>query len=184
MLRSAHLCVIALFTVGTCTSINAQTDTAARGFEVTAGTLASLYQSVYSFQDGFAFDLAIGRPIDEVWKWRIGTRLAVGPLLPEAYVRLLAVMQFGSWMPSVGFEIGVTSRARFDEGKELLREFRVITEEDISPFYVAVHTTPVSFQLWDRWRLSVLELQFGTHLSHIGRTLRAQVGLVAVGTTL
>jgi hypothetical protein len=105
-------------------------------------------------------------------------------LLPEVYARLIASVEIGSWQPAAGIEIGVTRRARFDEGKKLLRETRAALEDDISPFFVAVHTAPVSFKAWDRWRLSFLELQFGTHLSHFGRTLRAQVGLVSVGATL
>lgn len=184
MPKHLRLLLIALLGAGSHGSLLAQADSVAYPYEVTAGMMASIYQSVFSFQGGYALDAAVGRPLDATWKWQIGMRLGMEPLRPEGYVRLLATAEVDSWRPTVGLEIGASRRARFDEGKKLLRETREATEGDISPFYVAVHTTPISFQIWKHWRISIVELQFGTHLTHVGRTLRAQIGLISVGATL
>ena len=163
--------------------LHAQVEPKGHDFEVTTGVSASLYQSVFSFQQSSALEAALRSRITGAWCWQLGARLGFNPALPEVFARLLVAPEIDAWQPAVGLELGVTRRARFDAGKQLLREMRMATEGDISPFYVAVHTAPLSFRLWDRWRVSVLEMQLGTHLGHIGRTLRAQVGILSVGVT-
>lgn len=165
------------------TPLYAQEPGKSRDGEITAGVSASLYQSVFSFQQGSAVEAAFRNRIKGAWSWQIGARLGLNPALPEGFARLLATPDIDSWQPEVGLEFGVTRRARFEAGKGLLREMRAATEADISPFYVAVHTAPLSFHVWDGWRVSLFDLQIGTHLGHIGRTMRAQVGLLAVGVT-
>ena len=163
----------------------AQGPETSQGLNVSAGISVCVYQSVFSFQQSYAVGATLRGPIAEALSWQAGFRLGMESVsLPEAFGGALAGVQVGSWMPEVGMEIGVTRRAHFDPGKELLREMRSATEGDISPFYCAVQTAPLSFRAWDTWRLSFLELQVGTHFSHFGRTLRVQIGVVSVGRAL
>lgn len=152
--------------------------------EVSTGVSMLLYQSVFSYQESIAFETALRGHIVSSWDWQIGARLGFTPVLPEGFVRLLAAPEIGAWRPSVGFELGFTNRARFEEGEKLLRETRAATERDISLFYIAGHATPLSFKIWNRWRVSVLELHIGTHIGHTGRTARVQIGIVSVGVTI
>jgi hypothetical protein len=165
-------------------SLFSQETTARVPFELSGGVSLSLYQSVYSFQSGGAAEAAIMREIAGDWTWQAGARLGLDGLQPEAFARLLAVPKLNAWQPRVGFEIGYTSRPHFDKGDKLLREARRAMQGDISPFYVAAYAAPLSFRLWRDWRLNVLELQFGTHLGHSGRTLRAQLGIFSLAKTL
>jgi hypothetical protein len=66
----------------------------------------------------------------------------------------------------------------------LLVEARASARRDLTPVYVAVHAVPLRFHTFDRFALSFLELQIGTHVSPFGRYLRLQLGLLAVGVTL
>ncbi len=154
------------------------------GIELTGGVSAAIYQSVYSLQQSFALEMGLRGELGHAFGWQAGVRLGLGPALPEIYGRVLVTQQIGSWQPDAGLEFGYTRRGRFEAGKELLREMRQATETDISPFYAAVHAAPLSFRLGDRWRVSFIEIQFGTHIGHPGRTLRAHVGLLSVGVTL
>ncbi len=165
-------------------SLFSQETTARAPFEFSGGASLLLYQSVYSFQSGGAAEAAIMREITRDWAWQAGARLGLDGSRPEAFARLLAVPKLGAWQPRVGLEIGYTSRPHFDEGEKLLRQARRAMQDDISPFYIAACAAPLSFRLWRDWRLNVLELQFGTHLGHSGRTLRAQLGIFSVAKTL
>jgi hypothetical protein len=66
----------------------------------------------------------------------------------------------------------------------LLAEARASARRDLTPVYVAVHAVPLRFRAFDRFALSLLELQIGTHVSPFGRYLRLQLGLLGVGVTL
>jgi hypothetical protein len=152
--------------------------------EASSGVSALLYQSVFSFQPSIAVETALGGELARRWTWQAGVRLGIEPLLPEAFVRLAVSPRVGAWRPSVGLELGMTSRARFEEGSQLLAEMRAATESDIGPLYLAVFAAPLSIALGDRWRLSVLELLVGTHLGDTGRTVRIQAGLVSAAVQL
>ncbi|HNY03090.1 MAG TPA: hypothetical protein PKG48_10905 [Bacteroidales bacterium] len=148
--------------------------------EIQAGFGMLITQSVFSMQNGFAPELAVAKEFSESLAWQAGIRLGLNPVLPEAFGRLLVRQRVGAWQPAVGLELGTTRRTRFDAGKALLRETREAMQGTISPFYVAVHAAPLSFGIREKWRLSLLEIDFGTHFSHPGRTLRAQVMLVTL----
>jgi hypothetical protein len=154
------------------------------GFEYSAGTSFLIYQSVFSMDGTLAFEGTMRGPIAPAWRWQAGFRLGFSPERPELFGGVLLTQGLGSWRPAIGVELGVTSRAKFAEGKGLLRETRQTMEGNISPVYVAMQTAPLSFAFSERWRVSFLEIHIGTHLSHIGRTMRAQVGIVTVGATL
>ncbi len=152
--------------------------------EFSAGTAMTIYQSVFSLRQSFAFEAAARKCIGRYWYAQAGGRLGITPALPEAFIRVLASPELDSWRPEIGIELGYTRRVKFDAGKMLLRETRLATESDISPFYAAVHAAPISYRLWDNLRVSFLEFQFGTHFGQFGRTLRAQIGLITVGGAL
>ena len=159
-------------------------DKKAKPQEISAGASLLLYQSVFSFQESAGVEVAYKSQIMEQLDWQIGARLGISPVHPEAFVRLLIVPKFQTWKPMVGLECGVTTRAHFDEGDKLLRETRQAMEDDISPVYIACYAAPLSFQIKKNWSLSLLELTVGTHLVHMGRTVRVQVGLFTLGRSL
>lgn len=153
-------------------------------FEISSGTSMMLYQSVFSFQESIAFETAFRGNLTGNWDWQVGARLGFDPALPDGFIRLLAAPRIGAWQPFVGFEFGVTNRAHFKQGENLLQETRAAMEGDISHFYVAGHSAPLSFKVWDKWRVSVLELHIGTNLGHTGQTVRVQVGVISIGRTI
>lgn len=149
--------------------------------EISSGASMQLYQSVFSFQPSFGGMAAIRGKLHGDLDWQLGVRLGSQPGGMEGFGRLLAAPEFGAWAPMVGFEIGLTQRARFEAGDKLLREARQAMEGGISPFYVGGYAAPLSFKLGNAWRLSVMELQIVSHLGHLGRTMRLQVGAVTLG---
>lgn len=156
----------------------------ARTSEISVGLSMLIYQSVYALESSTALELAWKNPMPGFWSWQVGARLGVTPALPEAYVRILAEPDLGSWQPAAGVELGYTNRDRFSAGDLLLRETRAAMEGQRSHLYIAGHAAPASFRLWNDWRVSVLELQIGTHLRNAGRTMRVQVGVIAVGKAI
>jgi hypothetical protein len=152
-------------------------------FEASAAGTMLFYQSVYSFQSSLGIEAAFRGNIRGPMQWQAGLRLGLNPVLPEGFARLLVVQKVGKWQPSAGIELGLTKRAYFDDGEALLRESREAMRTDINSLYISGHAAPLSFKVADAWRISVMELDIGTHLSHIGRTIRVQVYLVSVGIT-
>ncbi len=149
--------------------------------ELSSGFSMLLYQSVYSYQLNSAIEMGLRGDLIEGWDWQVGTHFGINPMLPDLYVRLLAAPEVRAWQPSVGFEFGFTNRAHFEAGDKLLRETRVAMEGDISHFYIAGHSAPLSFKISNNWRVSVLELHIGTHVGHLGRTARVQIGVISLG---
>lgn len=162
----------------------AQPVTPAERVEVSAGADVLLSVSPYAGATDRIVHAAVHGPIAGSLKWGAGVWLGLGPARPAAFARLLVAPTFGIWEPAAGLELGVAARDDLGDGDKLLRELRASSVADISPFYVAVHTMPLSFRPWERFRFSVLELQVGTPLTPFGRIVRFQVGLVALGVTL
>ncbi len=154
------------------------------GMEVSTGFSMLIYQHVASFQPSFAIESALKAPIAGTCFWQAGVRLGFSPARPEAFMRFLVHPEYGTWQPVVGLEAGITQRARFDAGENLMSEIRRATEKDISPLYVAIHAAPLSLRIRKNWHIRLLDFQFGTHVSHPGRTLRLQVGLLSIGGAL
>lgn len=153
-------------------------------FELSTGTSMMLYQSVYSFQQSVAWETAIRGNVSRQWDWQLGARMGIDPVLPDFFARFLAAPELGFWRPFVGVEFGYTNRAHFEAGEKLLRETRTAMEKNISHFYIAGHSAPLSFNVWEKYRISLLELHIGTHLGHSGRTLRVQLGVISIGRRL
>jgi len=152
-----------------------------KDFEVTAGFGILIYQSAYNLQNSYGVEAAVRSNIKGPVDWQAGLRLGFDPALPEVFGRILAFQEVGAWRPEIGLELGISSRAYFEDGAMLLRESREAMQTDINGFYMAIHTAPVAFTIRDNWKLSVLEIDFGTHFTNIGRTLRAQVTVISVG---
>jgi hypothetical protein len=140
--------------------------------------------SPYAASTSRALHVAIRGPIAGDLVWGAGVRLGIGPVHPEGFARILAAPVFDVWEPAAGLELGVTARADFENDDKLLRELRERSVDGVSPFYVAVHAMPLSFRLWERLRFSVFEFQVGTHFVPLGRVVRLEFGLIAVGMTL
>jgi len=155
----------------------AQTGVADGGLEVSAGMSMLVYQSVYSFEQSTAVETAVRGHAIKALDWQAGTRLGIDRMLPDLFVRLLVAPKTGMWSPFLGVEFGYSNRGRFSDGNLLLRESRKAMEGDMSHFYIAGHSAPLSFTIWKTWRISIMELHIGTHAQHIGRTLRVQAGL-------
>jgi hypothetical protein len=161
---------VAVFAVTT--SLLAQSD-----LEVSAGLSMLVYQSVYSFEQSTAIETAVRGHAIKTLDWQAGTRLGIDRMLPDVFVRLLVAPRSGMWSPFLGVEFGYTNRGRFSDGNLLLRESRKAMEGEISHFYIAGHSAPLSFTWRKKWRISVMELHIGTHAQHMGRTMRVQAGL-------
>jgi hypothetical protein len=152
--------------------------------EVSAGASMLLSVSPYAGSVERAVNVTLRGPIVRAWKWGAGGRLGIGPARPEGFVQLLAAPVFDIWEPAAGLELGITARDDFSDESKLLRELRETSIADVSPFYAAIHTMPLSFRLWERFRFSALEFQVGTHLTPFGRVVRLEFGLISVGAAL
>lgn len=131
-----------------------------------------------------AIDATVDGPVAHAWFWTAGARLGLSPVAPEVFGRLSARPRFGTWTPSAGLEVGVTVRGLEDQGDRLLMELRSVSQRELSPLYVAIHSAPLRFRLSEQWRLSCLELSVGTHLAPIGRYVRVNLLLASIGVAL
>jgi hypothetical protein len=93
---------------------------------------------------------------------------------------VLLAEEAGVWNPDIGLELGITTRAEFKEGSALLRETREATQTGLGVFYISIHAAPLSFRIKEKWRLSALEVDVGTHFADFGRTLRGQLTILSV----
>ena len=150
-------------------------------YEVNAGFGMLIYQSAYNLQNSFGIEAAVKSKIKGPIDWQAGLRLGFNPVLPEFFGRILANQHVGIWHPEIGLELGFTNRTYFEDGAILLQETRKAMQTDISAFYVAIHTAPLAFEIRENWKLSLIEVDFGTHFSNFGRTLRAQVMVISAG---
>jgi hypothetical protein len=151
--------------------------------DVSAGMAVVGYQTVYSATAGSVLEVAVEGRVRRAFTLGAGTRLWLAAGQPEAFLRAAAAPTFGDWRPALGLELGLTAAPTFGEGDLMLRETRAAMEEGIGPWYVAFHATPLRWRLGRRWLVSVLELTLGTHLAHLGRTSRIQLGLLSVGVS-
>jgi hypothetical protein len=152
--------------------------------EVGLGTSALLVLGPMSGSSSFAVDATARGPLARAWQWNAGVRVGVSPPSPELFAGVAIAPRIGAWQPSVGLELGLSTRGDDDAGSALLREARDASRTGLSPVYFAFHGAPLSFWLADDWRFSVLELQLGTHVAPLGRYVRAQLGIVSLGMRL
>lgn len=152
-----------------------------KDFEVTAGFGMLIYQSAYNLQNSSGLEAAVRSKIAGPADWQGGLRIGLNPILPEVFGRIILQQESGAWRPEIGLELGITGRAKFEDGDFLLRETRQAMQTGINSMYMAIHAAPLAFTIHKNWKLSALEIDFGTHFSHFGRTLRAQVMLISIG---
>jgi len=149
-------------------------------YEVNAGFSMLIYQTVYTMENSFAIEAAVRNKLVGSVDWQAGVRLGLGPVLPEVFGRVVLIQEVGIWKPDIGVEIGVTTRATFQDDTGLLAETRKAMNQEVGIVYLSIHAAPLSFRIKKKWRLSVLELDFGTHFVDFGRTLRGQLTLFSI----
>jgi len=157
---------------------------AASRAELSLGAGGLVYLSPYAGWAGGAVTLAVQRRFLDAVEWGVGTRLGFSPARPEYFGRLLAAPRFTHWEPSVGLEVGLSTRDDLARGGKLLSEIRERSLDSVSPIYFAWRATPLRWRVSDRWSLSALELQVGTHIAPMGRVARAEIVALSVGVTL
>jgi hypothetical protein len=162
------------------TTVNAQEVKNRPVYEVNAGIGMLIYQTVYTMENSFALEAAVRSKLTGPVYWQTGVRLGLGPVLPDFFGRLILIQEVGIWRPDIGIEIGVTARAQFQDDTGLLAETRKTMNQGTGIAYFSVHAAPLSFVIREKWRLSALELDFGTHFADFGRTLRGQITVLSI----
>jgi len=150
------------------------------GLEISAGTGVVIYQSAFATQNITGLEVAARGGLHHPIQWQAGARFWLEPTSPELFGRLLFSQQSGSWSPMVGLELGATGKPKFGEGSKLLRETRQAMLTDSGPFYMSIHIAPLSFTWSETWRISAAEINFGTHLKNMGRTLRLHLSIISL----
>jgi hypothetical protein len=160
----------------------------AAGHEVSLGvttvSTSSFFRSTASrwgLDAGYAYGLG-------AWRLGGGVRLALPrgaasvPL--ELYARALLSARWGSWMPAVGPELGLSGLSVLEPRTTGLPEdIDALEGERLGNVYLAFHAAPLRFAVRG-FTVSALELQWGTTFTPPGGTLRLQVGLLHVGVPL
>ena len=156
----------------------------AQALEVSAGASSLLVLGPLSGQVSTAIDASVSGPVVNMFRWTAGARLGLGAWSSEAFGRFSAALSFGTFSPTAGIELGLSARADDDTANKLLSEGRASSREQLVPAYVALHAAPLRFALFERYRLSALELQIGTHFVPFGRFVRLNVQLISIGVAL
>ena len=156
----------------------------AQALELSGGASSLIVLGPLSGQASTALDVNVTGPISDVFAWSAGARLGIGAWSSEAFGRVTAAVSFGSLAPAAGLELGLSARSDDDSGDKLLIQGRAASREELFPGYVALHAAPLRFRLFERFRLSVLELQVGTHFVPLGRFVRLNLQLISVAVAL
>jgi hypothetical protein len=102
----------------------------------------------------------------------------------ELYARALLSARWGSWMPAVGPELGLSGLSILEPRTTGLPEdIDALEGERLGNVYLAFHAAPLRFAVRG-FTVSALELQWGTTFTPPGGTLRLQLGLLHVGVPL
>lgn len=152
--------------------------------EIHAGMSALLYQHIFSFQTGMAFEASVSRELKHNCSVSLGTRVGIDPLLPEIFIRMGAKHTIKFWTPEGGLELGYSKRSQFKNEKLLLSEMQNATDKNISPFYIAFYANPLNFTIRNKYNINMFDIQIGSHFDHLGRTVRLQTSLVNLGVKL
>ena len=158
--------------------------TRAHALEVSGGASSLIVLGPLSGQTSMALDASLTGPIANAYAWSAGARLGIGAWSSEVFGRVTAGLELGPLLPTAGIELGVSARSDDDSGEKLLAEGRASSRQDLFPGYIALHTAPLRFRLFDNLRVSVLELQLGTHFVPLGRFVRLNVQLISLAVVL
>jgi hypothetical protein len=159
-------------------------NTRAQALEISGGASSLIVLGPLSGQASTAIDASLSGPITDVFAWSAGARLGIGAWSSEAFGRVTAAVGLGLLSPAAGIELGFSARSDDDSGDKLLADGRASSREDFFPGYIAIHTSPLRFRLFERFRLSVLDFQVGTHFVPLGRFVRLNVQLISVAVVL
>jgi hypothetical protein len=152
--------------------------------QLSAGYGMLIYQSGYGLKNSYGVEFIAGRPLNELLIIESGFRIGIDYVQPDAFLRLCAGDKFGIWRPVIGIESGYSNRIYFDGSSNLLKETRDAMSNDLGHFYVSSHAGIFSFELKNKWNISLLEINFGTHYRNIGTTLRLQTTFIRILKTL
>jgi hypothetical protein len=158
--------------------------TRAHALEINGGASSLMVFGPLSGQLSTAVDASVSGPINHVYAWSAGARLGIGAWSSELFGRVTAGLELGPLLPAAGVELGWSARSDDDPGDKLLAEGRASSREGLFPGYIALHTSPLRFRLFDNLRISVLELQLGTHFVPLGRFVRLNVQLISLAVVL
>jgi hypothetical protein len=94
-----------VFAVCASWDVQAQSVGSAPDYQVSTGVSAALYQSVFSFEQSFAYETAFQSRLSGLWRWQIGARVGFNPSLPEGFFRVLSESGMRPAVPAwaVGF---------------------------------------------------------------------------------
>lgn len=152
--------------------------------ELSAGYGMLIYQSGYGLNNSYGVEFVAGKSLHELLKLEGGFRLGLDYIQPDAFLRLCASARFGLWNPAIGIESGYSNRICFDGNSNLLKETRDAMSRDLGHFYLSSHTEIFSFEFRKNWNINLLEINFGTHYTNFGTTLRLQTTLIRILKTL
>lgn len=151
--------------------------------EVSLGASGLLYYAAFSNDATLSLDAAVRMPLGERFALTGGARLALGTVRVEGYGRFEVAPRIGVWRPTTGVELGVTSRAYYEDGDGVVGALARLSRRDLIPLYAGLHAAPLRFALGDHWTLSFAEIAIGTELAPAGRYVRLGVSLFMLGVT-
>ncbi len=152
--------------------------------EVSVGSSGLLYYAAYSSAASLSLDLTVRGALIDALDVAGGLRLGLGTVRIEGFARVEIAPQLGAWRPATGIELGVTSRAHYEDGSGIVGELARTSRRELAPVYVAIHALPLRFAIDRCWSIGFLELQLGTNLVPAGRYVRLQLGLITLGVSL
>lgn len=160
----------------------AQTDMPVRKNEIQAGAGMSMYQLGYATQINQQIEVAYSRVLTENLKAAAGFRYFIKPSFPAGFARLSLYHRFGAWKPSIGVEMGF-SNAKFTYSDKLLQEIKVAMTDEMGQVYLSTHMAPLCFEIGEKWNISALEINVGSHVKYTGRTVFVQLNFLNLAHT-
>lgn len=157
---------------------------AQRELELSVGASSLLLLSTFSGGVYHAVDATARVAMTPAWGVGGGVRLGLTAAEPELFGRVDIQRRIRDWAPSAGLELGVTTRGNQRSDDPLLAELREQSLQARSPYYIAINAALLRFHVFERYRVSALEFQLGTHLEPLGGHVRLQLGLLSVGVAL
>ncbi len=154
------------------------------GIEISASGCGILYQSSFATDNFLGVEFAVRNKWGNFASWQAGTRIWFDPVLPELFGRILFTEHIGAWTPAAGIEVGATGSPDFGDGSQLLRETRQAMLRDAGPLYLSSYVAPLSFTFKHDWGLRIAEINFGSHLKNLGRTLRLSISIITISKTM
>ncbi|NJK87153.1 MAG: hypothetical protein HC906_15425 [Bacteroidales bacterium] len=138
-------------------------------FAVQSGYSGLIYQSRYSFDNATFLVFEVDRTLAQSFKWGGGFRVSTSGKSPEGFLRIGIFQQLGVWQPALSLESGI-GKPGFDRESNLLKETSEAMVRDIGLVYLSSRAELLGFEFREKWRLSILGVNFGTHYRNFGKT--------------